>query len=524
MIKSSKFICLAIAASLSFSANAFFSSDITISKGGLLAMPDDEVKRTVFYIESEDIETAKKLKKQTDPWFRDLKLRDKFSSFDEIPKDEDFPDFHAYKHYFSEDNIRLISLQLAFSSYKDQLKDVDSIVNEMKQSEIKRETKYLKKLREEEKVILANNEAYYSEANIVLKDQMKTEKILKESKLATERVNKDVFEYVDKYITENKFEVKRFDLKSVSKASMKEKTCKGEGFVYNEDKPVKSAYYRQVNPTLCVTTNFFKKFDPEIIKHLKDDPNFIALVNKQIDTLVVEYPKMGEWKMKKQEVTPVDYSKILKTQKKANKAAIKEISSRLGVSERGLKSVQENNEKNIKKQEDSISIKLALFEKNIDKNKLKAYNKISTEHLRKMIYDAVNFEYERILFDDSKTERAKYGKIDLNYNEDKPVAIVLDSTMGKREISFIHINYAKAAVEYVYNKEDETYSFKKLKLAHPRTYTQKEISNYKHSDMDLLLGVYMRTVLGSNKLDAEAKRLDGSDNDEYLNRVLGPVK
>ena len=42
--------------------------------------------------------------------------------------------------------------------------------------------------------------------------------------------------------------------------------------------------------------------------------------------------------------------------------------------------------------------------------------------------------------------------------------------------------------------------------------------------MDLLLGVYMRTILGSNRLDKEAKRLDGSDDDEYLNRVLGSVK
>lgn len=524
MYTSKQVISLVIAASFSLSANAFFGGDITLSKGGLLAMPNDQVKRTVFYIEAEDIEEAKKIREKIEPWSRDLTLGSKFSSFDEIPKDEDFPDFDTYKHYFSEDNIRLISLQLAFTSYKDQLKDVDSIVNEMRQNEIKRETEYLAKLQEEEKIILANSEAYYSEANIVLEEQMKTEKILQDAEKAAETVNKEVYEYVNKYITENNFEVKRFDIKSVSKASMKEKTCKGEGFVYNEDKPIKSAYYKQVNPTICVTTNFFKKFDPEIIKHLKDDPEFISLVDKQIDTLVVEYPKMGEWKMKKQDVTPVDYSKILKTQKKANKEEIKEISSRLGVTKRGLKSVKENNEKKIKEQEDSISTKLALFEENIDENKLKAYNKISTEHLRKMISDSVNFEYERILLDDSSTKNAKYGTVELKHDEDKPVAIILDSTRGKREISFVHVNYAKAAVEYVYNKEDKTYSFKKLKQAHPRTFTQKNISNYKHSDIDLLLGVYMRTILNSNRLAQEAKRLDGSDDDEYLNRVLGPVK
>ena len=251
---------------------------------------------------------------------------------------------------------------------------------------------------------------------------------------------------------------------------------------------------------------------------------FIVLVDKQIETLVVEYPKMGEWKMKKQETTPIDYSKVLKTQKKANKAAIKEISSRLGVSERGLKSFKENNEKNIKKQEDAIEVKLALFEENIEKNKLKAYNKINKTHLRKMISKTINFEYEKILLDDSSTKNAKYGTIELKHDKDKPVAIILDSIRGKREISFVHVNYAKAAVEYVYDKENKTYSFEKLKLAHPRTYTQKEISNYKHSDVDLLLGVYIKTILNSNRLDQEAKRLDGSDNDEYLNRVLGPIK
>ncbi len=524
MFKSKQVISLAIAASFSFSANAFFNGDITLSKSGLLAMPNDQVERTVFYIEAEDIEEAKKIREKIKPWSRDLELGNKFSSFEDIPKDEDFPDFHTYKHYFSEDNINLISLQLAFSSYKDQLKDVDSIVNEMRQNEIKRETKYLAKLREEEKTILADNEAYYSEANIVREEQMKTEKILQEAEKAAETVNTNVFEHVNKYITDNNFEVKRFDLKSVSKASMKENTCKGEGFVYNEDKPIKSAYYKQVNPTLCVTTSFFKKFDPAIIKHLKEDTEFIALVDKQIETLVLEYPKMGEWKMKKQEITPIDYSKILKTQKKANKSAIKEISSRLGVSERGLKSLKENNEKNIKKQEEAIKAKLALFEENIEKNKLKAYNKINKGHLRQMISDTVNFEYERILLDDSSTKKGKYGIVELNYDEDKPVAIILDSIRGKREISFVHINYAKAAVEYVYDKESKTYSFKKLKQAHPRRYTQKEISNYKHSNVDLLLGVYIRTILNSNKLDQEAKRLDGSDDDEYLNRVLGPVK
>lgn len=524
MFKSKQIISLALAASFSFSANAFFGGDITLSKSGLLAMPNDQVKRTVYYIEAEDIEEAKKIRENIEPWYRDLTLGRKFSSFDEIPKDEDFPDFHTYKHYFSEDNFNLISLQLAFTSYKDQLKDVDSIVDEMRQNEVKRETEYLAELREEEKTILANNEAFYSEANVVREEQMKTEKILQEAETATETVNTNVFEYVNKYITENNFEVKRFDLKSVSKASMKEKTCKVEGFVYNEDKPIKSAYYKQVNPTLCVTTNFFKKFDPAIIKHLKDDADFIALVDKQIETLVVEYPKMGEWKMKKQETTPIDYSKVLKTQKKANKAAIKEISSRLGVSERGLKSFKENNEKNIKKQEDAIEIKLALFEENIEKNKLKAYNKINKTHLRKMISKTINFEYEKILLDDSSTKNAKYGTIELKHDKDKPVAIILDSTRGKREISFVHVNYAKAAVEYVYDKENKIYSFEKLKLAHPRTYTQKEISNYKHSDVDLLLGVYIKTILNSNRLDQEAKRLDGSDDDEYLNRVLGPIK
>ena len=325
MFKSKQLIGLAIAATFSLSANAFFGSDMTVSKGGLIAMPNDEVKRTVFYIEAKDLETAKKLKEQTEPWFRDLKLRNKFTSFDEIPKAEDFPDFHTYKYYFSEDNINLISLQLAFSSYKDSLKDVNSVLKEMKQNEIKRESDYLVKLRKEEKTILDENEAYYSEANVVMAEQMKTEKILKESELAAASVNKDVFDHVNKYITDNNFEVKRFDLKSVSKASMKEKKCKGEGFVYNEDKPVKSAYYKQVNPKLCVTTNFFKKFDPEIIQYLKDDEAFIILVNKQIETLVIEYPKMGEWKMKKQDVAPVDYSKVLKKQKKENKKQLKKL-------------------------------------------------------------------------------------------------------------------------------------------------------------------------------------------------------
>ena len=259
MFKSKQIISLAIAASFSFSANAFFSGDITLSKSGLIAMPNDQVKRTVYYIETEDIEEAKKIRENIEPWYRDLTLGGKFSSFDEIPKDEDFPDFHTYKHNFSEDNFNLISLQLAFTSYKDQLKDVNSILDKMRQSEIKRETEYLAELREEQKTILANNEAYYSEANVVREEQLKTEKILEDAETATKTVNTDVFEHVNKYITENNFEVKRFDLKSVSKVSMKEKTCKGEGFVYNEDKPIRSAYYKQINPTLCVTTDFFRK-------------------------------------------------------------------------------------------------------------------------------------------------------------------------------------------------------------------------------------------------------------------------
>ena len=140
-----------------------------------------------------------------------------------------------------------------------------------------------------------------------------------------------------------------------------------------------------------------------------------------------------------------------------------------------MKGAKENIQKKVKIQEDAINKKLALFEKNINENKLKAYNKISTDHLRKMIHKTVNFEYERILFDDSETTRGKYSMVELKHNKNKPVAIVLDSTRGKREISFIHINYAKAAIEYVYNKEDKTYSLEKLKIAHPREYTQKTL-------------------------------------------------